>query len=210
MSKAQKRTGEPAAVESAADDRIAVDAAITASGFADVPELLSRASLIINKMLESLRAGQQVLQRAAVEKLHHTNTKLHEISTTTESAATDIMDGLDRAFLLVDQLDGDDVAPRGAEIGAQLRDELFAVMTHLQFQDITSQQLDHASSIIQDMEQYLDEFVVLFDLPTIGKVQGHEPEGLRSEVRSFDPCATTRDAETRQAMVDEILTVKSR
>jgi chemotaxis regulatin CheY-phosphate phosphatase CheZ len=191
-------------------DYIGMDAAITAAGFADVPELLSRAALIINKMLESLKAGQQVLQRAAVEKLHHTNTKLHEISTATESAATDIMDGLDRAFLLVDQLDGEDVGPRGAEIGGQLRDELFAVMTHLQFQDITSQQLDHASSIIQDMEHYLDEFVVLFDLPTIGKVRGHDAIRLHSEHRPYDPCATTLDAEQRQAIVDEILTVKAR
>ena len=185
-------------------DKLGVDAA----GFADVPELLSRASLIINKMLESLRAGQQVLQRAAVEKLHHTNTKLHEISSATESATTDIMDGLDRAFLLVDQLDGEDVSPRGAEIGAQLRDELFAVMNHLQFQDITSQQLDHASSIIQDMEQYLDEFVVLFDLPTIGAIAGQPVGPQRPELRPFDPCATTLDAESRQAMVDELLTVK--
>ena len=205
MSKALKEPlteGRPAE-----EAELSVTAAITAAGFADVPELLSRASLIINKMLESLRAGQQVLQRSAVEKLHHTNTKLHEISSATESATTDIMDGLDRAFLLVDQLDGEDVGPRGAEIGGALRDELFAVMNHLQFQDITSQQLDHASSIIRDMEHYLDEFVVLFDLPTIGTVAGHTP-AQRSEPRPFDPCATTLDAEKRQAMVDELLTVR--
>ena len=206
MSSAQKQPRVEAKPEE--EEQLGVTAAITAAGFADVPELLSRASLIINKMLESLRAGQQVLQRSAVEKLHHTNTKLHEISTATESATTDIMDGLDRAFLLVDQLDGEGVGPRGAEIGGQLRDELFAVMTHLQFQDITSQQLDHASSIIQDMEHYLDEFVVLFDLPTIGTIAGHAPAPHRSELRPFDPCATTLDAEKRQAMVDELLTVK--
>ena len=205
MSKALKK----ARVEDrpAEEDRLGTDAAITAAGFADVPELLSRASLIITKMLESLRAGQQVLQRSAVEKLHHTNDKLHEISSATESATTDIMDGLDRAFVLVDQLDGEDVGARGAEIGSQLRDELFAVMNHLQFQDITSQQLDHASSIIRDMEQYLDEFVVLFDLPTIGAITGQSPVMPRPEPRPFDPCATTLDAEKRQAMVDELLTV---
>ena len=205
MSKALKKPREEKKPE---DEQLGVTAAITAAGFADVPELLTRASLIINKMLESLRAGQQVLQRSAVEKLHHTNTKLHEISSATESATTDIMDGLDRAFLLVDKLDGDDVGPRGAEIGEQLRDELFAVMNHLQFQDITSQQLDHASSIIQDMEHYLDEFVVLFDLPTIGAIAGQAPLAARTEPRPYDPCATTLDAEKRQAMVDELLTVK--
>lgn len=177
-------------------------------GVADLPELLTRASVIINKMLETLRTGQQALQRRAVEKLHHTNAKLHEVNSATESAATDIMDGLDRAFLLIDELEGDGVSPRGAEIGAKLRDELFGVMTHLQFQDITSQQLNHASSIIQDMETHLDEFAAMFDLQTIGKVS--EPDPARHERLTFDPCATTRDAERRQALVDELLTVAER
>jgi chemotaxis regulatin CheY-phosphate phosphatase CheZ len=158
-------------------------------------------------MLESLRAGQQVLQAAAVEKLHNTNEKLHEISSATETAATDIMDGLDRAFVLLDQLEGPDVGPRGAEIGGHVRDELFQVMTHLQFQDITTQQLNHAASIIQDMEHYLDEFAELFDVTTFGSMREPEAERAQGYVRAFDPCATTRDAEKRQAIVDQLLTV---
>lgn len=207
MSKRQTVQEEAVMTGPTAGERIAADAA---ASFADVPEILSRASLIINKMLESLRAGQQVLQRAAVERLHHTNTKLHEISSATESATTEIMDGIDRAFLLVDQLDADDVGPRGAEIGGKIREELFAVITQLQFQDITSQQLDHASSIIQDMEHYLDEFVVLLDLPTLGTVKSPEVTLAGVEAGAFDPCATTLDAEKRQALVDEILTVRAR
>jgi chemotaxis regulatin CheY-phosphate phosphatase CheZ len=177
------------------------------AGVADLPAMLTRASVVINKMLESLRAGQQVLQRAAVEKLHNTNEKLSEISSATETAATDIMDGIDRAFVLLDQLDGDDVGPRGAAIGAEVRDELFQVMNHLQFQDITTQQLSHASSIIQDMERYLDEFAGLFDLSTLGEVPAREPEASPTYPRAFDPAATTRDSEVRQALVDELLTV---
>lgn len=183
---------------------------ISVAGSADMPDLVTRASSIINKMLESLRAGQQVLQCAAVEKLQHTNAKLHEVSSATETATTGIMDGIDRTFVLVDQLDGEGVGPRGSEIGAQIRDELFAVMTHLQFQDITSQQLDHASSIIQEMEQYLDEFVVLFDMPGLGKLPGSQAGASLCDLRAFDPCATTLEAEKRQAMVDELLTVRAR
>ena len=204
MSKALKAHRDPAPEKTPAEG----SAHAGPRGLADLPEVLVRASVIINKMLESLRAGQQVLKSAAVEKLHSTNEKLSEISSATETAATDIMDGIDRAMVLLDQLDGDDVGPRGSEIGSQVRDELFGVMNHLQFQDITSQQLSHASSIIQDMEHYLDEFVVLFDLPTIGKVRGHDAIRLHSEHRPYDPCATTLDAESRQAMVDELLTVK--
>ncbi|MBW3630475.1 MAG: hypothetical protein KY464_14410 [Gemmatimonadetes bacterium] len=211
MSEALKLSGEAEReVEPADGVEAGLHAAISAAGLPDVPELLTRATSIINKMLESLRAGQQVLQRAAVEKLQHTNAKLHEVSSATETATTDIMDGLDRTFVLVDQLDGKGVGPRGPEIGAQIRDELFAVMTHLQFQDITSQQLDHASSIIRDMERYLDEFVVLLDMRGLGKLPGSEPGASLSELRAFDPCATTLDAEKRQAMVDELLTIRAR
>lgn len=210
MSNALKLSGEAEREDKPAEGAEAgVHAAIPSAGSPDVPELLTRASSIINKMLESLHAGQQVLQHAAVEQLQHTSTKLHEVSSATETATTDIMDGIDRTLLLVDQLDCQDVGPRGSEIGAQIRDELFAVMTHLQFQDITSQQLDHASSIIQDMEQYLDEFVVLFDMPGVGKLPGSDPRTALSELRAFDPCATTLDAEQRQAMVDELLTVRA-
>jgi chemotaxis regulatin CheY-phosphate phosphatase CheZ len=184
-----------------------VELASSGAGMADLPALLSRATGIINKMLESLRAGQQVLQAAAVEKLHNTNEKLHEISSATETAATDIMDGIDRAFVLLDQLEGDDVGPRGAEIGGQVRDELFQVMTHLQFQDITTQQLDHAASIIQDMEHYLDEFAELFNVTTEGAIPPLEVGSASSFPRAFDPCASTRDAKQRQAIVDQILTV---
>ena len=177
-------------------------------GLADLPDVLVRASMIINKMLESLRAGQEVLKSAAVEKLHTTNEKLSEISSATETAATDIMDGIDRAMVLLDQLDGDDVGPKGAEIGGQVRDELFMVMNHLQFQDITSQQLSHASSIIQDMERYLDEFAGLFDVNSFGRIPDREPEPSALFPRAFDPAATTRDAESRQAVVDELLTLE--
>lgn len=177
-------------------------------GLADLPDVLVRASVIINKMLESLRAGQQVLKSAAVEKLHSTNEKLSEISSATETAATDIMDGIERAMVLLDELDGEDVGPRGSEIGGQVRDELFGVMNHLQFQDITSQQLSHASSIIQDMERYLDEFAGLFDVHSAGKLPEREPEATGVYPRAFDPAATTRDAERRQAIVDELLTLE--
>lgn len=171
---------------------------------AELPEIFARATVIINQMLERLREGQEVLQRRAVQKLQHTNAKLSEISSATESAATDIMDGLDRALLVIDELDGEDVGPRGAEIGGRLRDELFDVMTHLQFQDITSQQLGYAASLIEDMERSMSEFASLFDLQTAVR----SPEGeLPEEPRTFDPFATTHGAQQRQALVDELLTV---
>jgi chemotaxis regulatin CheY-phosphate phosphatase CheZ len=169
-------------------------------------DLLRRTYVVIQDMLDRLRESQSVIQHAAVQNLQVTSAKLHEVTSATESAATDIMDGIDRALQLVDKLDA---GTPSEEVAPQIRDELFAVMNHLQFQDITTQQLQHASSLIQEMERQLDECARMFDLATSqnpldipARPQPTEP----SSPATFDPCATVKDAEERQALVDAILT----
>lgn len=206
MSKPLKAPRETASRETAAKPVAAPEP----GGHDELPEVLARVSAIIAKMLARLRAGQEVLKTTAVAKLHDTSEKLHEVSSATETAATDILDGIDRAMLLIDQLEGDDVGPRGAEIAGQLREELFGVMNHLQFQDITSQQLSHASSIIQDMEQYLDEFVAVVDAEAGGTPPARGEPAAPAYPRAFDPAATVHRAEQRQALVDELLTADPR
>jgi hypothetical protein len=84
MNKASKVTRDPQSdAIGLLQDEILVGGSSPA-GVAALPDLLSRASVIINKMLETLRSGQQALQRRAVEKLHHTNEKLHEIKVSEE------------------------------------------------------------------------------------------------------------------------------
>ncbi|HIC54758.1 MAG TPA: hypothetical protein EYO97_13070, partial [Gemmatimonadetes bacterium] len=75
--------------------------------------------------------------------------KLTEVSSATEMATSELLDGLDRALLLVDQLEvgpsssDDDADPRD-----DLREELHTLVTVLQFQDIAKQQLGNASTVL--------------------------------------------------------------
>jgi chemotaxis regulatin CheY-phosphate phosphatase CheZ len=67
----------------------------------------------------------------------------------------DIMDGVGRALELVDQLEAER-SPN--ETSPQLRDELFGIMNHLQFQDVTSQQLRYTSTLLNELESELVQF----------------------------------------------------
>jgi chemotaxis regulatin CheY-phosphate phosphatase CheZ len=191
-------------VAGSAPDRSSTEA-FTRISLMDLPNLLLRAYSEINSVLENLRHSRDVLQQTTVDKLQHTNNKLREVSSATEVAATDMLDGLDRALALVDELDAPDQAEdeRGTELRSELRNELFCLMNCLQFQDITTQQLNYASSVLVEMETRLAELAKIFDPDQMGL--SHLMLTTESGV-AFDPAATTTNAEERQALVDQIFT----
>lgn len=166
---------------------------------AALPGVLLRAYMEIVSILESLRRSRSLLEQSAMDRLQQTHVKLREVSSATEVAATDMLDGLDRALGLVDDLDGDSEDTRN-----QLRDELFRVISCLQFQDITAQQLGYASTVLEDIDQRLNSLVRLIDqsLPDAPPTGAGAPLGL--DGRPYDPEASTEDATTRQALADEI------
>jgi len=207
---APRRPSEPVAAGSTA-------AAAAVIGATDrvlplLPALFVRAMGEVHSMLASIRTGREHIRAATTERLAHTNEKLDEVSNATGKAALDIMDALDRAIAKVDELETEEVladADKGNAIRGDLRDELFAVMGHMQFQDITSQQIMHVQSLLADMETRLGEIANLFDHQS-GDSQEPAPAALVSartekDAHSFDPNATLDDAETRQALADSLV-----
>jgi hypothetical protein len=178
-----------------------------------LPALFVRAMGEVHAMLASIRTGREHIRAAATERLAHTNEKLDEVSSATGKAALDIMDALDRAIAKVDDLETEDVladAGKASAIRADLRDELFAVMGHMQFQDITSQQIMHVQSLLGDMEGRLTEIANLFDHQSGDAGDGPAPEPViarrhEKDAHSFDPNATLADADARQALADSLV-----
>jgi chemotaxis regulatin CheY-phosphate phosphatase CheZ len=176
-------------------------------GLAALPFILERANHEIQSVLANLRDSRDALQTATVEKIQHTNEKLKEVTSATEVAATDILDALDRAQGMIDDLDAADAADdkaKSAEVREHLRMEIFGMMGCLQFQDITTQQLSYAATVLQDMEDRLLHIAKLFD-PAAVMVRAATD---MPDPRTFDPNATTRNAEQRQALADTIFQVK--
>ncbi|WP_396213472.1 hypothetical protein [Gemmatimonas sp.] len=176
---------------------------------ADLPLILERANNQIRAVLNHLRETRQALQSTTFDKLQTTHDKIREVTSATEDAATNIMDACDRASQLVDELDTIDAAEtpdrqKALELRSTLRDELFMMMGALQFQDITSQQLAHASTVLVEMENRLADISNLFDSNSAVE---RPLASLAIDENSFDPNATTRNAEQRQNIADEIFTV---
>jgi hypothetical protein len=172
-------------------------------------------------VIETLRESRGALHRAALERLQRTHEKLQEVTSTTELAATDMLDGLDRAMGLLDTLDDGNVGDADADhapVRQQLREELHGLISLLQFQDITSQQLGYASGVLMDVEQRLlavrdvlaatgAELSLAADIAfddSAPPPSGPGPVDLVDGPRHCDPNASTADAGNRQALADEI------
>lgn len=173
----------------------------------DLPNILEQANAQILNVLAKLRESRAALQTTALERLQTTHEKIREVTSATEDAAINIMDACDRATQMVDELDAIDQADapdreKAGGIRSNLRDELFLMMGALQFQDITSQQLAHASSVLVDMEQRLLDVARLFD-HNVDATHLLQHKDVPDE-KTYDPNATTRNAEGRQALADEI------
>jgi chemotaxis regulatin CheY-phosphate phosphatase CheZ len=174
-------------------------------GLAALPFILERANTEIQSVLANLRDSRTALETATVEKIHHTSEKLREVTSATEVAATDILDALDRAQTMVDDLDAADAEgdrDKAATTRDSLRMEIFGMMGCLQFQDITTQQLTYAASVLTDMESRLLSIAKLFD-PATAMVRAVTDS---PDPKTFDPNATTKHAEVRQALADQIFT----
>ena len=176
-------------------------------GLAALPLILERANVEIRTVLGNLRDSRAALETATVEKIHHTSDKLREVTSATEMAATDILDALDRTQTMVDELEAaDDVGDRdrARNVRDLMREEIFGMMGALQFQDITTQQLAYAASVLSDMEARLLQIAYLFDPASAMAATGP----LGPDPSTFDPQATTEHAVERQALADEIFVVR--
>ncbi len=163
-------------------------------------------------VIDNLRKSRGLLEEAAMQRLKSTHEKLAEVSSATEVAATGMLDGLDRALVLVDDLEAASATSDSEESAGhrdELREELHTLMNLLQFQDITSQQLGYASTVLQDIEDRMVRLADLFDLGGM-EFKGAPDAGERARELeeedhvTNDPDASTLNVEGRQALVDEI------
>ena len=102
------------------------------------------------------RTAAAAASATTTDRFAHTSETLDDVSSATGKAALDIMHALERALANVDELETDAViadADRGRAIRRAVRDELFAVIGHMQFQDITAQQITHVQSLLADLNE---------------------------------------------------------
>ncbi|HXE56697.1 MAG TPA: hypothetical protein VNK43_01740 [Gemmatimonadales bacterium] len=171
---------------------------------AELPRILLRVYNEISAALTGIRLTREAIQAQAIERLRDGHVRLSEVSSTTESATLEIIAALDRTVALLDQLQAGGGAEAQTAVAA-LRGEIDGVFNHLQFQDITSQQLRGVADLLQDVERRIATVADLFD-QTFGlrdaAVPGPVGEPADRAERAYNPDATTRDVAARQALAD--------
>jgi chemotaxis regulatin CheY-phosphate phosphatase CheZ len=77
--------------------------------------------------------------------------------------------------------------------------DAFTIMNALQFQDITSQQMDHAAALLEDIESKLHSI-----LQIIGGQEFRTSLEPKRKERAYDPHADMADSRTKQADIDTL------
>ena len=83
----------------------------------------------------------------------------------------------------------------------EIQTEAFEIMNEMQFQDITTQQLQMANHLIEEVKLKLLDFRQALSLLTVGKQEEKIPISAQTQV--FDPDATLKNREERQQLADK-------
>jgi chemotaxis regulatin CheY-phosphate phosphatase CheZ len=168
----------------------------------------------INGMIDAFRRMRSPLVETH-EKVPKATDQLDKINEQTEAAANqmldriekitereeDVIEGLEQLKQTATNSDRKDMATTLSDIIVKANDNLddaYLIMDALQFQDITSQQMNHAASLLEDIEGRLQ--VILSALN--GEEAAIEKTARRTRV--YDPHADLFDKKTDQTAVDSI------
>ncbi len=118
----------------------------------------------------------------SAHKLPTASDRINDATDATESATTAILDSLDRISGQLNELkDGSDEQLE-KRVG-QIEQEVSAIINALQFQDITSQKLQHANRILEAIYEKFNKLFQSLEDARITTAIGHEVlEAIESEI----------------------------
>lgn len=129
-----------------------------------LPEAVRRAHAELSTTVERLRQTRTLLESAASRRDGEAETVPGEGHA---AGAGVVLQSLDQALLVLDRMDEED-AERGATLRRALRHRLYACMSRVQLEDITAQQLQHASRLMGGMEGRLGRIADMLDPERLG------------------------------------------
>ena len=180
---------------------------------AEVMELASA----INVMVENFRKLQNPLVDSQ-EKVPQATEQLDKITRQTEAAAQQMLDMVEKITAReTDLTEGlvelrsrlganadheyDDLIDTLIEKSTTNCNDAYAIMNALQFQDITSQQMNHAASMLEHIENKLNEITLV--------MRGEAADvDRRPQARVFDPHADLFEKKTKQKEIDNMFSEK--
>jgi len=173
----------------------------------------------ISKMMELFRQIKQPIQESS-EKVPSTTMQLEKVTQQTEKATHKVLDIVElltnrnsEIIEICHKIDSvlESGSGKAAEVGKLLENimdnananlsDTMVIMEALQFQDITSQQIDHAVSQLEDVESKLKTLLI-----STGMAKANEVVQNDKKNRAFDPNAKyDADHQNQQREVDDLI-----
>lgn len=182
-----------------------------------VPLSLDKTYEIIKDIITSVHKSRFQLKGAVDGLIKQTGEQLIKVTSATEAATTKILDVSDQLTAkqndLVDKLDtlkdkgGDDLASAIEEIKNDIysqQDDTFMILDYLQFQDITSQQLEGAFGMLVQIEEKL---LIVANL--LEGLDNLTFEKLQERNKAYDKDAEFSDKAETQVAIDGLFKSKT-
>lgn len=182
----------------------------------DIQREIDELTLSIAGLRETMGKLRPPLEESH-QKVPQATTQLDKISEQTQAAAHKMLDSIEAISHRGEQI-GKELGELGslarassmheitcrvhkiAEMNQQNVDASFELMDALQFQDITSQQMNYAASLLEEIEGKLQHILQV--------VGGTAPEITARKQRAFDPHADLFEKLTNQDEIDSIVARK--
>lgn len=179
-------------------------------------------SFIAGVVMDLDQSGKE-LKKSSKMILGRVRDQLDKVTESTQTAVTSVLDRIDhicdrqndifeRIVELREKLSSDvrqsetgelmEIIERIESIESEIQGEAFEIMNAMQFQDITSQQIQLAQQLLEEAREKLLEFRRV--LSAFAGSVGEESDGRKRTHWIFDPGATLKDREQRQRLADEV------
>ena len=172
---------------------------------------------LVHNVIDSIHSSRKELKMSVDGLLKQTGNQLHKITSTTQDATNKILDEADKLNsdqdIIIGKLDELKKAAAGDATDAIIeeikgmvysnQESTFNIMGHLQFQDITAQQIAGAYSLLSDTEKtliYVSNLMKEFDFGE------NDPDVLLQSIdkNSFNAEATFKDKAEIQGLIDDL------
>lgn len=173
----------------------------------------------INSIVSNFKKLQSPLTESH-DKVPQATEQLDKISEQTEAATHQMLDTVEKLTereqdmvkgltQLKEQVQGGDSSDVAASIDKLITmankscNDGYAIMDALQFQDITSQQINHAAALLEEIEVKLKQIILALHGEEENSDSGEQVISDRQRV--FDPHADLFDKKTNQQDIDDLI-----
>ena len=187
-----------------------------------IQEEITELAASVNQIVTKFRELQNPLKESS-EKVPIATEQLDKISEQTEAATHQMLDRVEKIVQQVEDskkgLDEIKVCTKDGRTGdiSALADDLiekasvtcndaYIIMDALQFQDITSQQMNHAASLLEDIELRLQSIMGALKGQPDDKTDDENRQERKNRV--YDPRADLFDKKTDQSAIDDMFARK--